>query len=116
MRHHYKDSKILVPSTHFLENHSQKSDMTSQKPIMSHLSSRQIPPIILRLSLPPLHGHQLEHGFEAAVPEGGDEAHVKRSGAILGDELHQGSGRSFQAGINPPSFRNSLREIAASGK
>ena len=51
--------------------------MTSKKPIMSRLFSRQIPPIILRLSLPPLHGHQLEHDFEAVVPEGGDEAQIK---------------------------------------
>lgn len=93
-----------------------KGDMTSKKPIMSRLFSRQIPPINLRLSLPPLHGHQLEHGFEAVVPEGGDEAHIERSGVILGDELHRCGRGDTATGINPTSSRDSLRGTVAFGK
>ena len=90
--------------------------MTSQKPIMSHLFSRQIPPINLRLSLPPLHGHQLKHGFGAVVLEGGDEAHIKGSGVILSDELHR-CGRGIQPDRHQSAIVQELsRGIAASGE
>ena len=58
-------------------------DMTSKKPIMSRLFSRQIPPINLRLSLPPPHRHQFKQGFKAILPNWGNKPDVERFGVIL---------------------------------
>ena len=119
MNSFYKDSKIFVPS-----NISRRNQLKIIKKVRHDEQKTHHVALILAADnvylseaffninlyptpkLHPLHGHQLEHGFEAVVPEGGDEAHVKRSGVILGDEFHR-CGR----GIQPPA---SIRRCAGS--